>query len=1125
MWMVRAGESGFLIDRFEKENRVVIGWEIGDLTNVNNSDEIKTLVKEHYPHKTDGFVNQTAAKISKFRFDVQKGDYVISPDPSTRIYLIGKVTSDYIFDDEFYPENPLEYCDIRKVRWLGKVYEIDLSGPTKKTLRTSNTIFRIKEESCNEILTVMNQKKSAKWVFAVNKQNFNNLINDDITWNSALEVKKDDLILFYKGEPESAITDIFIAKTDPYDDPETKDAIGGKLIDLHRIAKILDPPSWKTLKNNSILKNWAGVKMQLARSHFKTSDEEWNELKRLILEKNLELAIILGEPTEKSITKYLKKIFRSYVKARENRERVNGHELSKLFNNDFPNLLKAFANVPELSIKKHIYDTSSGYHARGVFITHPWILLYDKNTIEKDEKGNDRYDFYVVYIFNEDMSGFHLSLNIRGGYANHIFEKNPDWDKNKRDEYLKSCASKVREKLENKVEIPLDFQKQINGSPWWTTTILGKYYDAKGSPSENELQDDLKRILKIYNSLIEDLIVPKPYKIIQTLFNEFKTTYLPSPEGIEHTAKYDLERQKVQKYFEIIKNDENAIYDFNDPSINHLLPIKQPAVAPVAVGDIKAYGYKNEELPGLTISIRKLIDELDYSKSREILKDLITEFKNSKYKTGFQTAMFTPTLYYLKPDFWFINKKTVVTYNLFSELVGDNETITGNLIEYIDNNDKVHALVNKLEEYIPELYFEKFDAFCHWMSSESWGNYANDEIKFHKWLVKNGFEDNGIIQEDEYRSFSEFLTEKNFLYTPETVENFLLSLKVKPFIILTGNSGTGKTKIAQLFAEYLEIKNKGNYQIIPVGANWTENRHLIGFYNVIIQDYQTTPSLELLLNAVDDEDNPYFMILDEMNLSHVERYFADFLSAMESGENIPLHSNNNGEKELIIPEDLEIPQNVFVVGTVNVDETTYMFSPKVLDRANTIEFSTYPAKSYILGEFKDKNLNGDVNYLENPLSNPDIRKAKVNDLKEDLKSVQILEGIDLLTFLAEEIQQFQETLSEAGFDFGFRVIDEILRFMYVAWVYEKSPTKWINWRRYFDAQIMQKMLPKIHGSQRELDVVLENLFKLCYNNESDSDIWYLQELHEEYSIYPTSAKKLQWMGKTLQEKRFVSFTN
>ena len=102
--------------------------------------------------------------------------------------------------------------------------------------------------------------------------------------------------------------------------------------------------------------------------------------------------------------------------------------------------------------------------------------------------------------------------------------------------------------------------------------------------------------------------------------------------------------------------------------------------------------------------------------------------------------------------------------------------------------------------------------------------------------------------------------------------------------------------------------------------------------------YQSTPAYELIKNAEDDSENPYFLILDEMNLSHVERYFADFLSAIESGEEIPLYGNN---------DKLTLPDNLFIIGTVNVDETTYMFSPKVLDRANTIEFDTLLAWEYM----------------------------------------------------------------------------------------------------------------------------------------------------------------------------------
>jgi MoxR-like ATPase len=378
-----------------------------------------------------------------------------------------------------------------------------------------------------------------------------------------------------------------------------------------------------------------------------------------------------------------------------------------------------------------------------------------------------------------------------------------------------------------------------------------------------------------------------------------------------------------------------------------------------------------------------------------------------------------------------------------------------------------------------------------------------------------------------YDSFNEYLNDKKFVYTPEMIENFLLSLKVKPFVILTGNSGTGKTKIAQLFAEYLQLKNEGDFIIIPVGANWTENRHLMGFYNVITSDYQSTPALDLMLKARDDSSKPYFLILDEMNLSHVERYFSDFLSAIESEKEISLYSpteNAEDMRNLNIPEKIKIPHNLFVIGTVNVDETTYMFSPKVLDRANTIEFKTYPARDYIMCQIEPELPQGSIEYLENPLSHQETRKSKINELKNDMEHI-IVQDNNLWEVLASEIHKFQEVLSEAGFDFGFRVIDEVMRFMYAAWLYEDSPENWDNWQRYFDTQIMQKMLPKIHGSQQELNSVLEKLFELCYNGESFDKSWYLTEVNLNDLNYPSSARKLQKMARKLHTKRFVSFTD
>lgn len=314
-----------------------------------------------------------------------------------------------------------------------------------------------------------------------------------------------------------------------------------------------------------------------------------------------------------------------------------------------------------------------------------------------------------------------------------------------------------------------------------------------------------------------------------------------------------------------------------------------------------------------------------------------------------------------------------------------------------------------------------------------------------------------------------------------------------------------------------DYKKDPNYKIVPVGANWTENRHVLGFYNVITEEYNETLSYSLIKAAKNDIGSPYFLILDEMNLSHVERYFADFLSAIESGQPIPLYSNDDENYEL------DIPDNLLIVGTVNVDETTYMFSPKVLDRANTIEFPTMAAKEYMNSDFKEFDFKN-INYLMNPLEDLDVRNMNIYDLKDIFMFINCSEG-NLWDVLSNELDLFQSILKKINFDFGFRVINEILRFMFVSWRYEDSPQNWENWERYFDAQVKQKILPKLHGSQKAIGQTINELFNACLIERKNNADARLVDLTKNDCRYYTSAVKLQNMAKILSNQRYVSFIN
>lgn len=369
------------------------------------------------------------------------------------------------------------------------------------------------------------------------------------------------------------------------------------------------------------------------------------------------------------------------------------------------------------------------------------------------------------------------------------------------------------------------------------------------------------------------------------------------------------------------------------------------------------------------------------------------------------------------------------------------------------------------------------------------------------------------MEDFKHKSFYDAALEAGYFINEKLSTRFISSLLTKPFVILTGLSGSGKTKLAQAFAFWI-CESDEQYCIVPIGADWTNREPLLGFPNALIENEYKKDEygvLKLIIEANANSDKPYFLILDEMNLSHVERYFADFLSVMESKSKISLHSGNEDWNS--VPSEIGFPKNLFIIGTVNIDETTYMFSPKVLDRANVIEFRVTKEEM--------------ENYLQ---SNSVINLDNLEGLGATMAGsfVEIAKDDSLGATDTEELNKslmsFFSELKKTGAEFGYRSASEILRF---AAVLNKIETTW-NMTEIIDAAIMQKLLPKVHGSRRKLEPVLKTLGQLCLQDGQNFDDLLIEKTEIDFKDltkikYSISLEKILRMYDNLISNGFTSY--
>lgn len=346
------------------------------------------------------------------------------------------------------------------------------------------------------------------------------------------------------------------------------------------------------------------------------------------------------------------------------------------------------------------------------------------------------------------------------------------------------------------------------------------------------------------------------------------------------------------------------------------------------------------------------------------------------------------------------------------------------------------------------------------------------------------------------------------LYDDMIIKRFAFSLMSKPFVILSGLAGSGKTQLALAFS-YALITDERQICVVSVGADWTNREPLLGFPNALQKGEYVKPEngvLDLLIEAQKEEnmDKPYFLILDEMNMSYVERYFADFLSAMESHEFIPLWKDRSNE----VPQSIKLPKNLFIIGTINVDETTYMFSPKVLDRANVIEFK-------ISGGEMDSFLNG-MKSVER-----DSMKYKGSDMGKDFLVCAGDKSLANDLSISKVLLDFFEELKKVNAEFGYRTATEIYRFIHQFKTNDDTEAK-MEMEDIIDSAIVQKLLPKLHGSRRKLEPVLNTLWKKCFSKEMDTPSMSRESVQD--AILKLTADKILRMYEAARDNGFTSFS-
>ena len=796
----------------------------------------------------------------------------------------------------------------------------------------------------------------------------------------------------------------------------------------------------------------------------------------------------------------------------------------------------------ELSILKAEYHVVKASCGAGKWTSVPWIAIFDKRITQSAQKG-----VYIVYLLNKDSKELYLTLN-QAATGTTLLD-------------LKNTAKKIQ------VQLGVE-----NLEPIYTGSDA---YDAGCIYSKKYTVDDLNNKTKFLEDITEFIELYEKYYLSYYQKNDSwwpsKEEYAPGiskEKWLEILRETDAIGENALAMLAGMYNLGGAatcaqLSEIYKRPVSHYIMTAVHAAervskytgCPVMQGEENSKWWpvlfvcKNASTNDAGTYIWKIREELyDALTEYNILqhlpkKDIKTEFFNyigsendlNGYQKSYKLVFYKAMIDSMDSDGKARELDVTAKFRKFYEERANAGKITDKDVDPViakisESSDSAvrNVMIHNPFKVISDKGFvgksanaTGKDLLCFneelmtSLSGDDWAEIVGiveAKLKLYYKQIDgvNGGEKEMTVKE-KINAIKEYIAAKGFNYEGDLIENFYLSLKSKPFVILAGTSGTGKTRLVKLFAEAIGAKLK----LVPVRPDWSDSSDLFG-HTDLSGNFQPGAIIDFIKQAEWNSDTPYFLCLDEMNLARVEYYLSDFLSVIETRDR---KANGEIETDPLVDVDyykdgdaktkygrVFIPENLYIVGTVNMDETTFPFSKKVLDRANTIEFS-YVNLMSMVGDKKETV----------------AQKIDNSFLKTDYLYLRDCDDSELIESVCFDLEELNQILVKANLHVGYRVRDEISFYLM-----NNKKADLLSKETAFDNEIMQKILPRVQGSSAAIKDVLSELFIKCagdYTGFSGISAYEQMESYIESKEckYPNSAKKIKFMMRRYEEDGFTSY--